>query len=77
MKVNSKKNANYSSNLSSEPESLPEDHELQREVNFVIQQAMEQCGKTDERDLSLVEILKQFELIVEEDGAGQDSNEEP
>lgn len=38
---------------------------------------MEQCGKTDERDLSLVEILKQFELIVEEDGTGQDSNEEP
>lgn len=68
---------NYTSNLSSEPESRAEDHELQREVNFVIQQAMEQCGKTDERDLSLVEILKQFELIVEEDGTGQDSNEEP
>jgi len=77
MKVTSSNNANYTSNLSSEPESLAEDHELQREVNFVIQQAMEQCGKTDERDLSLVEILKQFELIVEEDGAGQDSNEEP
>ena len=77
MKLTSSNNMNYTSNLSSEPESLPEDHELQREVNFVIQQAMEQCGKTDERDLSLVEILKQFELIVEEDGAGQDSNEEP
>ena len=77
MKLTSLNNMNYTSNLSSEPESLAEDHELQREVNFVIQQAMEQCGKTDERDLSLVEILKQFELIVEEDGAGQDSNEEP
>lgn len=40
---------------------------MQREVNFVIERAMQTFGKQHERDLSLVQILKQFEQIVEED----------
>ena len=34
-------------------------------------------GKANERDLSLVQILKQFELMVEEDASNDNSDQEP
>ena len=61
----------------SEHDLLNQDYQLQREVNTVIQKAMERYGKACERDLSLVEILKQFELMVEEDAANEESNCDP
>ena len=53
------------------------DGQLQQEVNYVIQKAMQTFGKANERDLTLVEILKQFEQIVEEDATAASADCDP
>lgn len=66
-----------SPNRGSDTETLNQEYQLQHEVNFVIERAMKEYGKSHERDLSLVEILKQFEHIVEEDANTGESNYDP